>query len=119
MPECMAATASVPRLCEDRFENFAGHVLQKSESIFSTKNNQLVRGTGGLQGPEYYSICPDWAGGVPDGSPHIIFVANVNFDDNGRLKVNVNRFSNDNVWNAENRHRIVVPKLTISLIIVW
>jgi hypothetical protein len=49
--------------------------------------------------------------GATDGSLHIIFVANVNFDDDGRLKVNVNRFSNDNVWNAENRHRIVVPKL--------
>jgi hypothetical protein len=35
----------------------------------------------------------------------------VNFDDDGQLKVNANRFSNDNVWNAENRHRIVVPKL--------
>lgn len=42
---------------------------------------------------------------------HIIFVANVNFND-GHLKVNMNRFSNDNVWNAENRHRIVVPKLS-------
>lgn len=70
-----------------------------------------MRQAGGLQGPECYSICPDWAGGVPDGSPHIIFVANVNFDDDGQLKVNVNRLSNDNVWNAENRHRIVVPKL--------
>lgn len=50
-------------------------------------------------------------GGVPDGLPHIIFVAHVYFDGDGRLKVNANRFSNDNVWNAENRHRIVVPKL--------
>ena len=75
--------------------------------------------TGGLRGPEYYSICPDWAGGALDGSLHIIFVANVNFNDDGQLKVNVNRFSNDNVWNAENRHRIVIPKLTISLTITW
>lgn len=41
---------------------------------------------------------------------HIFFVANVNVNDDGRLKVNVNRFSNDNVWNGDNRHRIVVPK---------
>ena len=39
-----------------------------------------------------------------------IFVANVNFDDDGRLKVNVNRLSNDNVWNASNHHRVVVPE---------
>lgn len=38
------------------------------------------------------------------------FVANVNVDANGR-KANVNRFSNDNVWNADNCHRVVVPKL--------
>lgn len=42
------------------------------------------------------------------------FVANVNFDDNGQLKVNVNPLDNDNVWNAEYRHRIVVPKLAVS-----
>ena len=42
------------------------------------------------------------------------FVANVNLNSDGRLKANVNRFSNDNVWNAENRNRVVVPKLTIS-----
>lgn len=41
---------------------------------------------------------------------------NVNSDD--RLKVNVNRFENSNVWNAENRHRLVVPKPTVSLA-VW
>ena len=68
--------------------------------------------TGGLRGPEYDSIVHDLADGVPDGPPHIIFVANVNVNDDGQLKVNVNRFSNDNVWNAENRHRIVVPKLS-------
>jgi hypothetical protein len=33
----------------------------------------------------------------------------VNVND-GRLKVNVNQFSNDNVWNGENRHRVVVPE---------
>lgn len=36
---------------------------------------------------------------------------NVNSD--GQLNVNVNRFSNDNVWNADNRNRIVVPKLLL------
>ena len=53
-----------------------------------------------------------------DGSLHIFFVANVNLNSDGNLKVNVNRFSNDNVWNAENCHRIVVPKLPfLSLLI--
>jgi hypothetical protein len=39
----------------------------------------------------------------------------VNVNSDGNLKVNVNQFSNDNVWNADNRHRVVVPKLVISL----
>ncbi|PIZ81528.1 MAG: hypothetical protein COY02_01590, partial [Parcubacteria group bacterium CG_4_10_14_0_2_um_filter_41_6] len=42
------------------------------------------------------------------------FVANVNTDDDGRLNVNVNRRENDNIWNAENRNRIVLPKLAVS-----
>lgn len=42
-----------------------------------------------------------------------IFIANVNVNSDG-LNVNVNRFSNDNVWNAENRNRFVIPKLTFS-----
>ncbi len=43
------------------------------------------------------------------------FVANVNVNSRDGLEVNVNRFENSNVWNAENRHRLVVPKLAISL----
>jgi hypothetical protein len=39
-----------------------------------------------------------------------IFVVNVNVNSDG-LNVNVNRLENDNVWNAENRHRVVVPQL--------
>src|SRR3989344_73251 len=42
------------------------------------------------------------------------FVANVNIDDNDRLKMKVNPFSNDNVWNAKYRHRFVTPKLVVS-----
>ncbi len=42
------------------------------------------------------------------------FVANVNRNSDG-WNVNVNRLSNDNVWNAENRHRVFVPKLIFSL----
>ena len=42
-------------------------------------------------------------------SHFVSFVANVNVD-GGQLKVNVNRFSNTNVWNADNRHRVVVPQ---------
>ncbi len=42
-----------------------------------------------------------------------IFVANVNFNSADKLKVNVNQFENDNVWNAVNRHRFVIPKLSI------
>lgn len=37
---------------------------------------------------------------------------NVNSD--GKLKVNVNRFENSNVWNAENRNRMVALKLAVS-----
>jgi hypothetical protein len=43
----------------------------------------------------------------------------VNVNSDGSLNANVNRFSNDNVWNAENRNRFVVPKLTLSLITTW
>ncbi len=42
------------------------------------------------------------------------FVANVNVNDDGRLNVNVNRLENGNVWNAENRNRVVIPKLAVS-----
>lgn len=38
------------------------------------------------------------------------FVANVNVNSDG-LNVNVNRFENDNVWNAKYAHRMVVPKM--------
>ncbi|MFA6553988.1 MAG: hypothetical protein WCS89_00575 [Candidatus Paceibacterota bacterium] len=38
------------------------------------------------------------------------FVANVYFDDAGRLKVRVHRFSHDYGWDAANRHRVVVPQ---------
>ncbi len=41
------------------------------------------------------------------------FVANVNVNSDG-LNVNVNRFENDNVWNASNAHRVVVPKMDVS-----
>jgi hypothetical protein len=37
----------------------------------------------------------------------------VNVNDDGNLKANVNRFSNDNVWNGSYLHRVVVPKLTV------
>jgi hypothetical protein len=51
--------------------------------------------------------------GGTDGTPHIsfLFVANLNVD-GGKLKANVNRFSNDNVWNADNRNRVVVSQHT-------
>lgn len=83
--------------------------------LYLIKNSQLVQRTSGLQCPEYYSIVYDLDDGVLDGSLHIIFVANVNLNSDGNLKADVNRFSNDNVWNAKNQHRIVVPKLTVSL----
>ena len=73
-----------------------------------------MQGTGGLQGPEYYSIVHDLGDDETDGFLHNIFVANVNFDDDGQLKVNANHFSNDNVWNAEDCPRIVVPQLTLA-----
>jgi hypothetical protein len=43
-----------------------------------------------------------------------IFVANVSFDDVGQLGVYVRRLSFDYVWNAEYRHRIVVPQLALK-----
>ncbi len=49
-----------------------------------------------------------------DDISHIFLVANVNVNPDG-LNVNVNEFSNDNVWNAENGNRFVIPKLIISL----
>lgn len=56
----------------------------------------------------------DLAGYVREGFPHKFFVANVNRNEDGNRKANVNRLSNDNVWNAENRNRVVVPKLLVS-----
>lgn len=50
--------------------------------------------------------------GDTDGLSYI-FVANVNVNSDGSLNVNVNRFSNDNVWNAEYHHRFAVPQLTV------
>ncbi len=40
-------------------------------------------------------------------------MANVNVHADGRLKVNVNRFDNPNVWNAKYAHRLVVPQLVV------
>lgn len=65
-----------------------------------------------------YSLASPPVGGSTgsgaDGSPYIFFVANVNVNSDGTLNVNVNRLENSNVWNAENRHRVVVPKPAVS-----
>lgn len=42
------------------------------------------------------------------------FVANVNFNSDGKLKVYVFEFENDNVWNADDRHRVVVPQRAVA-----
>lgn len=42
------------------------------------------------------------------------FVAGVYFRDGGRLRVHVRRFSYDDVWYAERRHRVVVPQLALK-----
>lgn len=42
-----------------------------------------------------------------------LFVASVNFRSDGRLNVIVGRFESDNVWDAEYRHRFVIPQLDI------
>lgn len=42
------------------------------------------------------------------------FVARARFGDDGRLGVFVSRFSDDDVWCAEHRHRIVVPQLALK-----
>jgi hypothetical protein len=47
-----------------------------------------------------------------------LFVVNVNRDADG-LKVNVNKFSNDNVWNGKNRNRVVVPAKNIFLLVIY
>ncbi len=39
------------------------------------------------------------------------FVAHVNFSSDGRLKVRAYRYSNNHMWHAENRHRLIVPQL--------
>lgn len=39
------------------------------------------------------------------------FVANVNLTSGGRLRVDVNEFGNDSVWDADDRDRVVVPQL--------
>jgi len=44
-------------------------------------------------------------------SRNLFFVAGVGFSSGGGHKVGVNRFERGGVWNAENRHRLVVPKL--------
>ena len=47
-----------------------------------------------------------------------LFVANVNFNDGGRLEADANEFEYSLVWNAENRHRLVIPKLTVSPVFI-
>ncbi len=44
----------------------------------------------------------------------MIFVANVNVNSGGELEVRVYRFEHSNVWNADNRNRVVVLKPAAS-----
>ncbi len=43
-----------------------------------------------------------------------LFVVLVDFDGGGRFWVNVYRFSDDYVWDAERRHRVVIPQLALA-----
>lgn len=43
-----------------------------------------------------------------------LFVAGARFDDSGRLRVLVYRFSYDGVWGARRRRRVVVPQLALK-----
>lgn len=43
-----------------------------------------------------------------------VFVADVDFYSDEQLEVGVFRLSDDNVWDARYRHRIVVPQLTLN-----
>ena len=43
----------------------------------------------------------------------------MNVNDDGTLNVSVNRLENDNLWNAQNRHRVVIPKPGISPVSFW
>lgn len=47
-----------------------------------------------------------------------LFVANVNVNGD-KLKSNVNRFDNDNGWNADNRHRLAVKQHIIFSSLSW
>lgn len=43
----------------------------------------------------------------------------MNINTDGDAKVNVNRFENDNVWNASNRHRVFLPETCGFLSSMW
>lgn len=118
----VAVTATTSRSLKIIIENFDGHGFQKSGSCFEIKNFSV----GAMRwwtsrSQTTYSTTPDaiycmlhaWIGSGRDDAPHKFFVANVNVNSDG-LNVNVNRFENDNVWNAENRNRMVVPKMKVS-----
>lgn len=114
-----AVTASPSRSLKIVIENFVGYGFQKSGFDLSQQKNRSVGAISWRTSTSQilYSRVVISNGSALDGLLYIsFFVANVNFDDDGRLKVNVNQFANDNVWNGENRHRVVVPLLTrISL----
>lgn len=108
------------RLLKNVFREFRRTRLAKEWILFSKNKKQPVGAVSWwtsmvpnkIQSGEYSKD-----GGM-DGSWHVFFVANVNVNSDDRLNVNVNRFKNDNVWNADNHHRVVVPKLADSPVLI-
>jgi len=86
----------------------------KSVHAFFQKSSQLVRCAGGLWMPHVRcSGSISWTAVAEmrhRWHSAQFFVANVNVNADGTLKANVNRFENDNVWNAENHHRVFLPE---------
>jgi hypothetical protein len=100
------------RLLKSIFENFAGYILRKREYIFYDRNKPV----GAITARELLTLQIKYSPFEHSKGSDIRrliahFVANVNVNSDDHLKVNVNRFENSNVWNAGNRHRLVVPQL--------
>lgn len=112
------ATALASLVCRVMIENFVGLGLQKSGDNFARKKLSVgawswstFEVANKIQPRSLAKMALDgqWSRWL-DAQ---FFVANVNLNSDG-LNVNVNLFENDNVWNAENRNRVVLPKMTFS-----
>jgi hypothetical protein len=110
------------RMLKCTFENFAGYAClsagrscERVGVLFKIKTASWCDALEDFEVPDSMQSREYSRGSGKDGSPHNFFVANVNVNSDGTLKVNVNRLLNDNVWNATNHHRVVVPQPAVSL----